>query len=423
MSLYDDLTWRGLIHSVTDAEELRPKLDSGGLTAYAGFDPSADSLHVGHLMLLVTMRRLQEAGHRPIVLAGGATGMVGDPSWKATERPLLDDATLARNVAGIQNQLSQFLDFDGHRSAVLVNNADWTKPISVIDFLRDVGKHFTVNQLIARESVKARLEDREQGISFTEFSYSLLQANDFLHLFQAYGCTLQMGASDQWGNIVGGVDLIRRRLGEKSFGLCTPLVTKADGTKFGKTESGAVWLDPARTSPYAMYQFFVQSEDAVVDQYLKFFTFLSHEEIESLARATAETPHLRQAQKALALAVTSMVHGESEARRAIDASQALFSEDIFRLDEALLLAVTADAPSTKYAKDSLGEVTVVDALVKTGLVPSSSAARTAIEQGGVSLNNRKVESVDAVIENAQVLHGAYAVLRRGKRNIAVAQFS
>lgn len=421
-SLFSDLQWRGLVQQVTDpaVEDL---LNAGGLTAYIGFDPTADSLHVGSLLQLLNLRRLQQAGHRPIVLAGGATGMIGDPSFKSAERQLLDDETLQHNIDGILVQLKQFLDFtEGPKQAILVNNADWIKSTNVVDFLRDIGKHFTVNTLIGRESVRVRLEDREQGISFTEFSYALLQAWDYQHLFKEYGCTLQMGASDQWGNIVSGVDLIRRSYGEKTYGLCCPLVTKSDGTKFGKTETGTVWLSAERTSPYAFYQFFVRTDDADVSKYLRFFSFRSREEIEELESSLVTEPHKRLGQYALADELTRLVHGDEETDKAIKASQALFTEDIAQLDEKLLLEVFADAPSISLSLGELEQTTLVDVLVKSGLSPSNTAARTAIQQGGVSVNNRRIENVEAHVERTQLLHDSYVVVRRGKREFAIARF-
>lgn len=422
-SLFADLTWRGLVYQVTDPA-LEPLLDSGETTAYIGFDPTADSLHVGHLLQLFNLRRLQLAGHTPIVLAGGATGMIGDPSFKSAERSLLDAETLAANVAGVQVQLTKFLDFDAaNNPARLVNNYDWTQPISVLDFLRDTGKHFTVNSLIARESVRARLEDREQGISFTEFSYALLQAYDFLHLFRTYNCKLQMGASDQWGNIVSGVDLTRRVEGATVYGLSTPLMTKSDGTKFGKSEAGAVWLDPQRTSPYQFFQFFLRSEDDKVIDYVKFLTFLERERIEELERSHKEKPHERAAHKALAEHVTALVHGEEEMHRAVRASAALFSEDVKDLDEALLLDIVSDAPSETFPKSTIGTLELIDALVSTKLSPSKSAARTAIQQGGVTVNNVRQTDVATRIGPDDLLHGAYTIVRRGKKDFGVIHFA
>lgn len=421
-ALYDDLQWRGLVYQVT-APEVEALVNRGGETVYIGFDPTAESLHIGNLFQLLNLRRLQLGGSRPIALAGGATGMIGDPSFKSDERSLLDDATLERNVAGIEAQLHKFIDFSpGPTQAIVVNNATWTRPVSVIDFLRDVGKHFTVNTMIGRESVRARLEDREHGISFTEFSYGLLQAFDFKHLFETYGCRLQMGASDQWGNIVGGVDLIRRTLGEKTFGLCTPLVTKADGTKFGKTETGTIWLDPRKTSPYAFYQFFVRTDDRDVGTFLRYFTFLDRDVIEELEHAMEERPQERTAQRALAEEVTRLVHGEDELRRALRASDALYNETITELDEDLLLDVFADAPSATIARTTLGSVKLTDALVDVGLSSSKSAARTVVQQGGVAVNNRRRDDIEAVIDDSDLLHGSYVILRRGKREFGVLRF-
>ncbi len=416
MKLSEDLRWRGLIHQTT-SPELDAQLDAGGLTFYWGCDPTADSLHVGNLLGGVTIRRLQHGGHRPIVLAGGATGRIGDPSFKATERPLLDDAKIDANVAGIQRQLRSFVDFDADNGAILVNNLSWIRDMRVIEFLRDVGKHFTVNQLISRESVRARLEDREQGISFTEFSYTLLQGYDHLHLFREYDCVLQVGGSDQWGNILSGVELVRRSDAKTAHGLCWPLVTKADGTKFGKSESGSVWLDPARTSPYQFHQFFLRTDDETVGKYLRYFTFLSHGEIEALDVDTLDHPAERRGQHALADAVTTLVHGEVETQRAKRAAELLFRGDITAMDEAMLLQVFSEVPSAKFAR---GSVAVIDALVELQLSPSKSAARKAIEQGGVTVNAERMANVDATI--GSLLHDRYAVIRRGKKEYGLVSF-
>lgn len=418
--LFADLTWRGLIYQMTDPA-LEGLLDNESLTAYVGFDPTADSLHAGNLLQLINMARLQRAGHRPIMLAGGATGMIGDPGGRSTERNLLDIETLRANVEGILPQLKQFVDFEGPNAARLVNNFDWTHEISVIDFLRDVGKHFTVNQLVARESIKTRMEG-EHGISYTEFSYGLLQAFDFWHLYREYGCTLQLGGSDQWANIVGGVDLIRRREQGQAYGISAPLVTKADGTKFGKSVGGAIWLDSKKTSPYAFYQFFIRAEDAKVIDYLKCFTFLSHERIAELEEITRSKPHAREAQRTLAEEVTRIVHGDHELKRAQQATNALFSEDIATLDEELLEQVVAGAPSATFSRSSLGTIPLADVLTETGLSPSKSAARKAIEQGGVYLNNRRQINVAAVVSESDLIHDKYAVVRRGKKDFAVALF-
>lgn len=409
--LFSELEWRGLVHQTTDPE-LPKVLDAGPLTAYIGFDPTADSLHVGNLLQLCNLRRFQEAGHRPIALAGGGTGMIGDPSGKSEERSLLTREQLAANLDRIRGQLARFLDFD--RGALLVDNGEWLGALALLDFLRDVGKHFTVNQMIAKESVSARLHGREQGISYTEFTYMLLQAYDFLHLFDAHGCRLQMGASDQWGNITLGVDLIRRMRGEHAYGLTTPLVVKADGTKFGKTETGTVWLDPKKTSPYAFYQFFVRSEDSVVGQYLRYFTWLSPADIEELDAATAERPERREAQRALAREVTALVHGADEAAKAERAAAVLFTEEIASLDERTLLAVLAEAPSAEVAVGA----TLVDALVATGLVTSKGEARRALQQRGVYVNNVQ-QSEDRALGADDALHGRFVVLRRGKREQAL----
>ncbi|HET9443806.1 MAG TPA: tyrosine--tRNA ligase [Acidimicrobiales bacterium] len=414
MGLSEELRWRGLVHDMTDPA-LPGHLDAGGLTAYIGFDPSADSLHIGNLLQICNLRRLQEAGHRPVALAGGATGMIGDPGGKSVERNLLEPAQLAANLAAIRAQLEGLLP-----GVSVVNNADWLSGISVLEFLRDVGKHFTVNQMVAKESVKTRFEGRDQGISYTEFSYMLLQAADYLHLFDTIGCTLQLGASDQWGNITMGIELIRKVRGRTVFGLTTPLVLKADGAKFGKSETGTVWLDARRTSAYRLYQFLVRSEDSVVGAYLRYFTWLPRERIEELDRAVAERPERREAQRELAREVTALVHGPAEAGRAEQASAALFSEEIATLDEATLLDVFAEAPSTTLPRRPL---TLVDALAATGLVTSKSDARRQLAAGGIYVNNRRVQDAEASLDpSSDALHGAYVVLRRGKARHHLVRF-
>ncbi|PZN28838.1 MAG: tyrosine--tRNA ligase, partial [Proteobacteria bacterium] len=388
MNLYQDLAFRGIIKQVTDPS-LEQALAEGSQTLYAGFDPTADSLHVGSLLPLLTLRRFQLAGHKPIAVVGGATGMIGDPSFKAQERTLLDEDQIAHNLEGITRVIRSILAFEGPAAAVVVNNHDWFKEISYLRFLRDVGKHFTVNHMIAKESVRARLEDREHGISYTEFSYMLLQAYDFYRLYHDRGCTIQIGGSDQWGNITAGIELARRmeaaegRPQPKLFGLTHPLVMKADGTKFGKTEQGTVWLDAAKTSPYRLYQFFVQTADADVMTFLKYFTFLSHEELAALEEALAREPEKRAAQQALAREVTRLVHGEQELARAERATQALFGSSIRELDERTLLDVMSEAPSTTKSRDALGTYTLVDALVESGLCASKGAARKDIAAGGI----------------------------------------
>jgi tyrosyl-tRNA synthetase len=422
--LAEDLRFRGLIHQMTDPS-LEARLDADRLTAYTGFDPTADSLHVGHLLQLCTLRRLQLAGHPPIALAGGGTGFIGDPGGKSEERSLLAAESLQANLQGIQGQLERFLDFapGSDAPARLLNNADWLTELRLFEFLRDVGKHFTVNQMVAKDSVKSRLERDGQGISFTEFSYMLLQAYDFLQLFDQCDCTLQLGGSDQWGNITMGIDLVRKVRRAEVWGLTTPLVLKADGTKFGKTETGTVWLDPDRTSPYQLYQFFIRSEDAVVGTYLRYFTFLSRDEILALDRVTADHPERREAQRELARRVCTLVHGADETERAERAAAALFGAEIAELDERSLLDVFADAPSTQLARSRLdaGDLPLVDLLVEIG-VKSKNQARTTIEQGGVYVNNRRESEVDRMLAADDLLAGRYLLVRRGKKNYHLVSF-
>ncbi len=420
--LWDELCWRGLVNQVTDSG-LAQSLDHDRLTVYVGFDPTAASLGVGNLLQLCTLRRFQEAGHRPIALAGGGTGAIGDPGGKSEERPLLTTDQLAANLVGIRSQLERFLDFDA--GALLLDNGEWLWKVGLLEFLRSVGKHFTVNTMIAKESVKARLEGAERSLSYTEFSYMLLQAYDFLHLFDAHGCRLQLGGSDQWGNIVMGVDLIRRARQAQAFGLTTPLVLKGDGSKLGKTEAGNVWLDPGRTSPYQLFQVFVRTEDSMVGQYLRYFTWLGRDGIEELEAATAAHPERREAQRKLAREVTALVHGEAEAQKAERAARALFGEEVVVLDEATLLSVFADAPSTRIesgAVDGDHGLDLVEALVRAGLAPSRSAARTTIEQGGAYVNNRRERDPRRRLSTDDLLHGRYLVLRRGKRDFHLLVF-
>ena len=419
MSLRADLTFRGLVHQVTD-EGILDQLGRGGMTAYAGFDPTAASLHLGHLVPIFNLRRLQLAGNRPIALAGGGTGLIGDPSMKDAERPLLTKEQLEANLVGIREQLSRFLDFDpsaGVTRATLLDNSTWLTTISLTDFLRDVGKHFTVNQMITLDSIKSRLDRADVGISFTEFSYMLLQAYDFYRLHVDEGCTVQFGGSDQWGNIVGGVELIRKITSHTAYGVTAPLLLRSDGQKFGKSEGGneRVWLDAKLTSPFALHQFLLNADDATTPTLLRYFTFLSHEEIGELDDAVAQEPQLRRAQRAVAHEVVTLVHGEAAARSAERAGEALFGESIAQLDEATLLDVVADAPSTNITREELRSgIEAVDLLVRTKLASSKGEARRFLDQGGVYLNNLRVEPNESILLD-RALHDRYLVLRRGRR--------
>jgi tyrosyl-tRNA synthetase len=422
--IVEDLEFRGLWHQETGTG-LREALASERVTAYIGFDPTADSLHVGSLLQLCLLRRLQLAGHRPIAVAGGATGMVGDPGGKSEERALLDDEQLRANLAGIRPQLERFVELGGDAAngGLLVDNRDWLGPLSLLEFLRDVGKHFTVNDMAGKDSVRSRLERPEQGISYTEFSYMLLQAYDFLHLFDAHDCRLQLGGSDQFGNITMGVELIRKVRGARAYGLTSPLVLKADGTKFGKTEAGTVWLDARRTSPFAFYQFFLRTDDAEVGRHLRYFTFLSHEEILDLDAATAARPAERAAQRALARQVTDLVHGEEERQRAEHASEALYSEEISLLDERTLLEVCAEAPASERSRHELDAgLGLVEALADSGLVASRSQARKTIAQGGAYVNNRRESDPERLLRRDDLLCDRYVVLRRGRRDYHLLRF-
>ena len=419
--LFTDLRWRGLLHQVTD-EGLGERMAAEPFVLYHGMDATADSLHVGSLLGVVSLRRLQAHGHRPLVLVGGGTSLIGDPGGRRTERPLLSGEQIEANAAGIRRQLESMLDFSpGPAGATLLNNADWLAPMPVIDFLRDVGKHFTVNAMLAKEAVRTRLEDPDQGISYTEFSYMLLQAYDFLHLFDTEGCALQVGGSDQWGNITAGIDLIRRVRAAEAYGFTWPLVTKADGTKFGKSESGNVWLDPARTSPYQFFQFWINVDDRDAGRYLRLFTFLERAEIEAVEAAAAARPGAREAQRLLAREVTSFVHGPAAAEAAELASAALFGGDLRALDQAALAEVFADAPSSRLARSRLDAegVGLVDLLAETGLVASKSAARQAVSQGGVSVNGVREADLERRLVPSDLLAGGFVVLKRGKRSYHV----
>ncbi len=449
MSILDELQWRGLVADCTDTAELTKKLASP-ITLYCGFDPTADSLHVGHLVPLLALRRFQDFGHRPIAVAGGATGSIGDPSGKSAERSLLTKEQIKANVEAVRPQLARFLEFDGtktrnHNPARLVDNADWTAGLSYLDFLRDIGKHFSVNQMIAKESVRARMEDREVGISYTEFSYMLLQAFDFYVLARDHGCELQIGGSDQWGNITAGIDLMRKKLGKQGYGLTLPLITKADGTKFGKTEGGSVWLDLQKTSVYKFYQFWINTADADVIRYLKFFTFLPKEEIESLEKKHAENPGAREAHKALARSVTELIHGREAAEAVRLASEALFgtiqdklrdgaikassksleerltkSAGTFRV-EILFNSIVEDLPHVDLPRDRLvgAGIPLVELLIHAGLCPSKSQARKDIEGGGVNINNVREASAARAVTAGDLLFGEHILLRKGKKNYVV----
>jgi tyrosyl-tRNA synthetase len=426
MNIFEELGWRGLIADCTDTEELSRRLATGSVTLYCGFDPTADSLHVGSLVPLITLRRFQEAGHVPIAVAGGATGSIGDPSGKSQERQLLTRDQIAANVAGVRPQLARLLDFDRPSNpARLVDNADWTEGVRFIDFLRDIGKYFTVNQMVAKESVRARMEDREVGISYTEFSYMLLQAFDFYVLNRDQGCDLQIGGSDQWGNITAGIELIRKKLSKPSFGLTLPLITKADGTKFGKTESGTVWLDRRRTSVYRFYQFWVNSDDRDVIRYLKYFTFLTRTEIEELEAQHTANPGGRVAHRALARAVTTLLHGEAATLEAIRASEILFGGGLEGISESTFNEIVGEVPTKSLPKARFeGEgIPVIELAVESGLSPSKGQARKDLEGGGLSLNNTRLSDLAQKITTAELLFGQHLLLRKGKRNYVVVSVS
>ena len=418
--LLADLEWRGLIAQTTDRDALTEQLNSGSTAFYIGFDPTAPSLHLGNLVVLLVMRRFQLAGHKPLPLVGGATGLVGDPSGKNEERSLNDVDVVEQWVGRIRTQLSKFLEFDsGNNAAVMTNNLDWTKPLSALDFLRDVGKHFSVNQMLSKDSVSSRLESG--GISYTEFSYQVLQAFDFLELYKRHDCKIQLGGSDQWGNIVAGLDLIRKVEGGSAHCLTIPLLMKSDGTKFGKTAGGSVWLDPEMTSPYAFYQFWLNSEDADVPKYLKVFSFKSHTEIEELIAAHLANPGAREAHRALAREMTTLVHGAGECEAAERAAKALFGQaELSELDERTLVSALAQLPRTQVVK---GEPipTWVDLIAATGVVDSKSAARRIVKEGGAYLNNQKVPSEDFAPVTDDLLYGRFLLLRKGKRDLAAVE--
>lgn len=419
MSLYADLKWRNLIFQDSDAEELPKMLAEPGQTLYAGFDPTGPSLHIGHLLPLLALKRFQLAGHRPIALVGGATGLIGDPSGKTVERVLNTKETVDGYVEGIREQIGRILDVSGSNGVMVLNNYDWFAPISAIEFLRDIGKHFSVNAMIAKESIQSRLSREDVGISYTEFSYMLLQAYDFYHLHKTHGCNLQIGGADQWGNMTAGIELIRRKLSEQAYCMTVPLITTASGAKFGKTESGAVWLDPERTSPYAFYQYFVNTDDRDVLKFLKYFTLLEHEEIDDLENKLQTQPEKREAHRRLAYEVTALVHGRSEVDKVVAASQALFGEkELAEVDLKTLLSAVEAAPTVAY--DSVEAVpNIMQLVVDSGLIASKSEARRQIPAGGVYINNNRIDNIDYQPAQADFIHGTLMLLRRGKKNYAV----
>ena len=436
MNILEELKWRGLVADCTDAAELEKRVGQASslstetgkmpvpqpITLYCGFDPTGDSLHVGSLVPLLTLRRFQLAGHTPIAVAGGATGSIGDPSGKTQERQLLTPEILQRNIASVAAQLRRWLDFDSPTNpARLVDNASWTAGVSFLDFLRDIGKHFTVNQMVAKESVRARMEDREVGISYTEFSYMLLQAFDFMVLCRDQQCELQIGGSDQWGNITAGIELTRKKLGKTVYGLTLPLVTKADGTKFGKTETGTIWIDAKKTSVYKFYQFWINTDDRDVIRYLKFFTFLTKDEIESLEKSHAENPGARIAHKALAKAATDLIHGESATAEAVRASEILFGGKLDGIAESTFNEIVGEVPTKEIEKAKLdgAGIPLVELLVHAGLCPSKGQARKDIEGGGVNLNNVREASATRAVTAGDLLFGKHVLLRKGKKNYVV----
>ncbi|AIE61048.1 tyrosine--tRNA ligase [Bacillus methanolicus] len=412
MNLLEDLQWRGIIYQQTDEEGIKDILNKEKISLYCGIDPTADSMHIGHLLPFLTLRRFQNEGHRPIVLVGGATGLIGDPSGKSEERKLQTLETIKYNVKAIEKQLHKIFDFDGESGAILVNNYDWIGSMDVVTFLRDYGKHVGVNYMLAKDTIASRLET---GISFTEFTYTILQAMDFLHLYEHHNCKMQIGGSDQWGNITTGLELIRKIQpeGAKAYGLTIPLVTKADGTKFGKTESGAVWLDPEKTSPYEFYQFWINTADADVVKYLKYFTFLSREEIEELEKSVQEEPHLRKAQKALAEEMTRLIHGEEALQQAIKISEALFSGDVKDLSAAEIKQGFKEVPSYEHVSGE--EIGIVDLLVAAKISPSKRQAREDVTNGAIYVNGERITDLGYVLGEKDRIEGQFTVIRRGKK--------
>ncbi|MBG9547467.1 tyrosine--tRNA ligase [Bacillus firmus] len=412
MSLLEDLQWRGIVYQQTDEEGIQNTLEKEKISLYCGVDPTADSMHIGHLLPFLTLRRFQKEGHRPIVLVGGATGLIGDPSGKSEERKLQTLETVQYNVDCIKGQLKRIFDFESENGAIMVNNYDWAGSMDIVTFLRDYGKHVGVNYMLAKDTISSRLET---GISFTEFTYTILQAMDFLHLYENHNCKMQIGGSDQWGNITTGLELIRKMApeGSKAYGLTIPLVTKADGTKFGKTESGAIWLDPEKTSPYEFYQFWINTADADVIKYLKFFTFLSREEIEDLEKAVQDEPHLRKAQKALAKEMTLLIHGDAALEQAIKITAALFSGDIKNLSASEIKQGFKDVPSHEHSEGE--ELGIVDLLVAAKISPSKRQAREDVTNGAVSVNGERITELDYTLTDKDKIEGQFTVIRRGKK--------
>ncbi|PAE36390.1 tyrosine--tRNA ligase [Bacillus sp. 7884-1] len=418
MDLLQDLAWRGLIYQQTDEESLKDLISKDKISLYCGVDPTADSMHIGHMVPFLTLRRFQQHGHRPVVLVGGATGLIGDPSGKSEERNLQTLETVQKNVEGIQKQLAAIFNFDGDNGAVLVNNYDWAGSMDIVTFLRDIGKHIGVNYMLAKDTIASRLDS---GISFTEFTYTILQAMDFNHLYENFNCKLQVGGSDQWGNITSGLELIRKMQpeGSKAYGLTIPLVTKADGTKFGKTEGGAVWLDAKKTTPYEFYQFWINAADADVVKYLKYFTFLSHEEIEALERSVEEEPHLRKAQKALAEEMTRLIHGEDSLQQAIKITQALFSGDVRSLSASEIEQGFKDVPSFNATE---ADANLVDLLVAAKISPSKRQAREDITNGAVTVNGERITDTSYVLQDTDRIEGQFTIIRRGKKKYSLIKY-
>ncbi len=422
MDLISELHQRGLIEQITDEDGIRELLKENKSPIYIGFDPTAKSLHVGSMVPMIVLAHFQRAGHRPIAVVGGATGMIGDPSGRSSERNLITTDHVAENLAGIRQQLQSFLDFEGDCPASLVNNADWTAPMSFLDMLRDVGKYLTVNYMMAKESVRRRLEDRDQGISYTEFSYMILQAFDFLHLSRAEGCLLQGGGNDQWGNITAGIDLIHKAEGKQAYGLTFPLITTASGEKFGKSAGNAVWLDPEMTSPYEFYQYWLQTADADLERCLKIFSFLTLDEIQEIVTQHAENPEQRYGQRRLAEAMTEMLHGTDEVSKAQLASEVLFGREIKGLSDRDLASIFADVPSSEMQHSELGELKLMDLVRESGLAKSNGEAKRLVQGGGVYLNNLKCSDPFQAITHAELASETTLVLRSGKKKYHLIRF-